>query len=923
MKGSVTKRAQVMERLGIWAALNRRKVLFIVLVVTAVITIGLIRIELEMTFYSIMPRQSQQVRDLEHISEAFPFASNIAMVVDGRSEEDPEKAGERVRQTVDALVREFSREEYGAWLEGVYGTLDTEFFKAHGLMVTEVEDLDRFTDLFSRLDLLLLFERMNNEFEREYSGNSTNLEEDETLAAQQLAGLEELLKLLEHAASGKEITAERLNSVSEDLVFGDGYVMSLDGRMGLVFLLPTFTMNDLGMLVEAIPAIEEKAEEIAAGYGCDVGLTGMPVVAKDEIVTSEQGIVLSMIVAVVLILGLLILAFRMTSVPLITGIPLLIGILWTVGLTGLTIHRLNMMTAMYLVALLGLGIDYAIHILTAYIQERDAGKDFIAAIGAAYLKSGPGILTGALTTSVTFFVLMISKTEMMRELGFVAGLGILSEFVAMVLILPALLGRRYDRRMAKGRRDLVTFGKIRLRSDMASKLGNLVQRAPVGVAVVLLALGLVVSSQARKARLETNLMEMEAKGLESIELQDEMVEEFGMSPDGLYILTDDPAEVVRLTEELERLDSVKTVESIAPYLVTGEEYQARRKRIEDFRMALQNEPTLRAFNAELFMEELYRLEMNLFEMEDLAYLGGLDVLTSKLGILTGRDTGGSKVRVTSLDRLITILEEDPEAGSRVARASETFQPVLREKLLGMTSTEKITLEMLPDMIRDSYISRDRGEFLISIVPRQNPWEGGFREIFTKQVSSVTDKATGMIYAANQLNRMAETDGLRALILAVITIFLLLLIDFRNLTVVLLNLVPLSLSIGTLIGIMGLAGIKFDFINIIAIPLLIGIGIDDAVHISHRYLYEGPGTMARVVAKTGTAVLLTSLTTMIGFASFIPSIMRGLSSTGIVLSIAMALAFIFSIIMHPASLIIFREKLNLRLVRRGVEERKNI
>ena len=96
------------------------------------------------------------------------------------------------------------------------------------------------------------------------------------------------------------------------------------------------------------------------------------------------------------------------------------------------------------------------------------------------------------------------------------------------------------------------------------------------------------------------------------------------------------------------------------------------------------------------------------------------------------------------------------------------------------------------------------------------------------------------------------------------------------------------------------------------PLLIGIGIDDAVHINHRYLLEGPGNMQTVVSRTGTALLLTSVTTIIGFGSFIPSIMRAMRSSGIVLSLAMALAFLFSVFLHPAVLVILREKLGVNL-----------
>jgi hypothetical protein len=143
--------------------------------------------------------------------------------------------------------------------------------------------------------------------------------------------------------------------------------------------------------------------------------------------------------------------------------------------------------------------------------------------------------------------------------------------------------------------------------------------------------------------------------------------------------------------------------------------------------------------------------------------------------------------------------------------------------------------------------------------------------------------------------------------AILVVFIILLIDFRNLKLSLLTFLPLLFSMGTLFGLMGLFGIKFDFMNIIAIPLLIGIGIDDAVHISHRYLWEGKGRMRFAVGSTGTAVLLTTLTTMIGFASFIPSVMRAMRSTGIVLTLALALAFLYSILLHPSLLVLVTEK----------------
>jgi hypothetical protein len=170
----------------------------------------------------------------------------------------------------------------------------------------------------------------------------------------------------------------------------------------------------------------------------------------------------------------------------------------------------------------------------------------------------------------------------------------------------------------------------------------------------------------------------------------------------------------------------------------------------------------------------------------------------------------------------------------------------------------------------------------------------------------------MILASNVLNDMAQSDSTRAGIAALAAIFLILLLDFHNLKLVLLTMFPLLCSFGALFGVMGYTGIEVDFINIIAFPLLIGIGVDDAVHISHRYRIEGKGGIARAVAKTGTAVLLTSVTTIIAFGSFIPSPMRAMKSTGIVLPVAIGFAFLFSIILHPAMLQLTAERFNLNI-----------
>jgi predicted RND superfamily exporter protein len=684
--------------------------------------------------------------------------------------------------------------------------------------------------------------------------------------------------------------------------------------VGRSTIQPTFDINNLEALATVVPMIDRMAKTIAEEHGTTAGLTGLTVVGKDEMLTSEQGLVLSMSIAFILIILLMIVVFRMFAIPFISGVPLIIGIVWTAGISGLVLHRLNIMTAMYMVVLIGLGIDYAIHLLTTYVQERDDGKDTENAMRTSFRKSGPGILTGALTTAVAFFALVIAESEVVKELGFVAGTGIICEYMAMMLFIPALVGWRTHGLKKKGKKesDLLLHRLLKQPRTLPG-IGGFIRKHPLIIASIFVLIGVVLITRAPGVEVQDNIMEMEAKGLESVELQDTMVEEFEMAPDSLSVYTDSIEEVKKLAKQIEKLASVKAVDSIAPYIATGEEKMERIPVIEDFRKALHSHPPASSVETGVFINELERLSMNFSELSLLAYSGGMRRMSYTLDRLTGMNEEGEKVKDSVIDVIIRLLRDEPQKVKGLVGLQTRTVTLLRQKLLHMTGGDDIGITDLPGTIKNAYISKTGDEYLLNIYPTQNPWVKQYRDVFVTQVDSITNSATGMILVADQMTQIAEVDAVKASVVAAVIIFLLLFLDFRNIKLSLITMLPLGFSLFSLFGIMALAGIKFDFINVIGIPLLIGMGIDDAVHISHRYLYEGKGKIDTVIEKTGAAIFMTSLTTMIGFGSFIPSIMRAMQSTGIVLTIAIALAFVFSLFLHPSLLVIVQEKLHLNIL----------
>ena len=806
-----TKRMRLLGRWGRWACRHWLKALLLALGISLVLGFGISRLNLELSFYSIMPKGSEQVRDLKKITESFPAANSIIVVVEAPAD-DP-RAEEKVTRAVDALAAVVSLPEYAPYVARVQGKLDLDYFRSHGLMLSDEEDIRRLRRLFSELDLVPFFRHLNDDFEREYSGNEEKLSEDEEQATAQIEGLAGLLDLAARAAIGDVTRPGEVEAGLDRFLFGSPYFLSRDNSKALLIIQPTFDINDMDIYTSFVPRLDGIIKQRAAELGVKAGLTGLVVIGKDEMVTSEQGLAGSMLIAAVLILCLLIFSFRMYAVPLIAGIPLVLGLVWTAGLTGWVLSRLNIMTAMYMVALLGLGIDYAIHLLTTFSQERSQGREVTAAVEASMRKSGSGILTGALTTAIAFFALMVAEADVVRELGIVAGLGILAELVSMFILIPALLGLHASRLARKKKGESKFLSRLTWEFRFLTPLGAGVKRRPLLALLIPLACGLILATLVGRVEVEDNLMNMEAKGLESVELQDLMVAEFGMAPDMLSVSSSDLEELRVLEKKLEKLASVKEVESLAAYYPSEAEQDLRSGLAREFSAELAPLEPGSALDSRELEAEIMRLEDNLLEMSDLAFMSGLSRLQHTLENVSGRNEAGEKVEATGLDGLLAALESGSGAEENLKAFQSLFVRLFKDKLLAMASPERITTGMVPPLVRDSYVSTDGSDFLLNIIPTQNPWDRHYREILSAQVMTVTGKATGMVLAADQMIQIAEQDGLRAAGVALLVIFLVLVLDFRNVKLSLLTVFPLVLSFASLFGIMALAGIKFDFINI--------------------------------------------------------------------------------------------------------------
>jgi predicted RND superfamily exporter protein len=219
----------------------------------------------------------------------------------------------------------------------------------------------------------------------------------------------------------------------------------------------------------------------------------------------------------------------------------------------------------------------------------------------------------------------------------------------------------------------------------------------------------------------------------------------------------------------------------------------------------------------------------------------------------------------------------------------------------MSSTEPIRLEELPETILDRYSNTSRNLFLITVYPSGSVYDGEFMNKFAEDVERVSEKATGMAPLFVSLLKIFGRDGRNAALLTLAVVFLLLWIDFRKPWYALIAMIPLALGVFWMVGLMNLTGILLSMMTVMGVPLIIGIGIDDGVHIMHRWRIEGNSRIRTVYASTGKAILLTSLTTMFAFGSLMFSVMPGFALFGGALFLGVGACFLTTAIVLPGIL----------------------
>ena len=811
-------------------------------------------LKLELTYYGFVPKNHPAALEFKKVTDNFGNTGGIMVVVENPN---PESLVAISNEVKDSLMKQKD------FVKNITLNFPTDFFVNHGLMLLDTTMLKRSYTMLSSVNLDTFLLNSNNMLEGNYVDNESNIESREFEIVGAISSFGDFIEgMNEYLKNGNDTL---LKTGTLEQITGPLYMKSLDNKMILMTITPSVDMSQMDALVKGVKKLRKTIEDIKNRHqNTKILDTGMYSVGADEYETGISDSTITTIVSLVLVFILFFIAFRIWHASILAGITLISGIIWTLGFTRVFVGRLNMLTAFVGVILIGLGIDYSIHIFQASTEK--GGVDL------ALKRVGRGVIAGALTTAAAFFALTFTSFQILRELGQVISLGVIMTVLANILLLPSLI-RLFGRKIEGRNANLPSLGTF------AEWMSHKLYLAVVLVIILLL----VTPYFIHKIPIVANPIKLERNGLSSVNTMNLINKRFGMSADYLITTANSVDESYGLYSKIKKVPGVGFVDCINLYIPSQAHQKANLPYLKKINNRIRNEK-IGKMNKKLLLLQLNRLKDNITELRSTAYLAGFDRVY---------EASDALIKSGDFDSLYENISK--ASLPQLNKMNRIFYNTLKPAVMKSSAPHFIELNMIPASIKNRYMSKDGKLFLLSIYTDRNLWNQMNNGKAFNEINKIKP-VTGMVVLMNILWNEGKKESGHALLLVFITIFIILLLDFRSLKAAIIAMLPVTFATLFTLTTMGLLRVQLNFMNVLALPLIIGIGVDDAVHIIHRYRKEH--SVNFVFTHVGRAILYTSLTTMAAFGSLLLAKYKGYPTFGAVVLIGVTLAFIMTIILTP-------------------------
>jgi hypothetical protein len=677
----------------------------------------------------------------------------------------------------------------------------------------------------------------------------------------------------------------------------DDYYISQDRKMLLVLIKPMWDSNQLGKTKDFVEQLRKDFAQYGLSRGVKLtedydkmgnaqevfyGFTGSYKTSVDDSYAIEESLQPVSLIAFGAIFLITILAFRKWVPTLIVASGTVLGTIITMGFTYVTVGELNMITSILGGLLMGFGIDYGIHFVFRTRLELGQGKPYDEAIRDAVVNAGRPALVSAVVTSGSFFVLMISEFRGFSQFGFLAGCGTFIIGVLLFAWSPALLAiagrinpewpKKLIGEMKPPATQSASTGKeLRIpRPGLVLAVGTIIVGFMCAFAIPWSDVDVPTDKPATLAerikagvRFNYNSRALIPEGQPSVKLQDEISRRFNISSDPIAVYSKTLEEAKAIYDELtdprnkEKYSAIDQVVSIYTFVPPPQTAAANAKILQEWKEELKD---------------------------------------------------------------IDVAALPPEAQEKAA----LFMKMLEARpfdVYGVPEVYASQFAHLPETKPENH------GYLTFIYPNVDLWDGKKMLTFVDQTSNIptpqVKDASGKVLAEAQVRRAAGAaplfarlarivlaDGQLTVILVTLWILVMHFLDFRNVKLALASVIPLTVGLAMMLGIMTLADLHLNFMNIIILPILLGFGVSHGLYLLHRYL-EGTSPVV-ALRSVGAAVASSTLTTAAGFAALFAASHNGLKSMGIVACIGLITTLVVSFTVLAAVMQVMWDRLPRKL-----------
>jgi hopanoid biosynthesis associated RND transporter like protein HpnN len=641
-------------------------------------------------------------------------------------------------------------------------------------------------------------------------------------------------------------------------------------RRAFIEFKPIVDYNALEPGKAATDAIRQAAADLdlAGKYQARVRLTGPIPIANEEYATVQEGALVNGIGTVVVVLFILWLALRSAKIILAVFVNLFIGLSITTALGLLMVGSFNLLSIAFAVLFVGLGVDFGIQYSVRYRSERFKNDDLAQALREAARHAAVPLSLAAMATAAGFLCFTPTDYKGISELGEIAGAGMLVAFLSSITVLPALLKVLNP----PGEKEPVGYAFLAPLDEFLER-----HRIPIVFGTLLVALaGLPLLYH---MKFDFNPMHLRNPNAESIATYLDLRKDPNTGASAINVLTRSDADARQVEAKLEKLPEVLSVRWLDSFVPEdqGPKLKLIAQAAKVLNPALEPEsidpPPSDQENVDSLKSSVQSLRRNAGE---------------------ARGPGGVAAR-----RLADALEKLAAADEATRnKAQEIFVAPLKimlDQVKLSLQAGPVTLDTLPADLVGEWKSKD-GLLRVEALPKGDPNDNDNLRTFANAVLAAEPNAIGGPVSILKSGETVVRAFVHAGIYALLVIGLLLWITLRRLTDVAMTLVPLLVAGAVTLEICVLIGLPLNFANIVALPLLLGVGV--AFKIYYVTAWRAGRTNLLQTSLT-RAIFFSAMTTATAFGSLWLSSHPGTSSMGKLLALSLVTTLAAVLLFQPA------------------------